>query len=1322
MLAPSAASARPDDDGSGPPAPAAGGSGMSTDGAPVDEFDPAAADASTPTRWLARLVDWWWSAIAALAIASAAVVTVVRLLLPEIGTQRAAIEDWIEALVGRPARVGAITASWDGWAPRIGVTALALLDPSAREPLLQFDEASIEVAPLGSLLARGLKPARLVMSGVALTVIRHRDGHFSIAGMPPPRSPILGWLLDQDKFTVTRAEVTLIDEAGGASFALSDIVLNVRARPGGGTLLTTYVDLPRAIGGRLALEIAASRSPLDADWMGSVALRLEDIDGAFLAQHLEVPAGALPPSRFNLRAWSAWADGRLQHATFDLDAASAAGGALFGSRGRLERAADGWRLAATDIDIAGQQTTAPRVSVAWQRADGGAVARLALAAEHLPLVPLAALLGALAPDAGETLNGLAANVHGGRLDALALAWQRGDGTPRYFIDATLAGIDLAAHARLPALAGLDARVVLRHAEGWLGFVGAHCRLSADERLVTPLEIEALDGVVRWRNGNDGAVALESPGLHGRLGATLLSARGRATVPANGAPDLDFELGFATAEGARLHELVPQGVLPPKGEHWVRTVIEEGRIEAGAIDVAGKLAPLAEMAAAGGIKARAEVRDARLRYSQHWPPAVGLDGQLTIDGRAVEFTVARGTVEGADVSGAVIALPDLFTRQRMVNISGTARGPASSALAIVEHSPLARSRAARLRELEIDGDLEVSLDLGIGLYPDGPREVLGQARFSGNRVHSLLHHLVLDDLTGTVGFTRGDWYGEDLRARFDGSAVGLIVNGGLDDPNYDSEIRLTGTSSVDAVMRQLARFAPAVHGWLAGHAARHALSGEMPWKAVLSVPSAAGAGDALPSRLSFESSLRGLAIELPWPLGKVAAESRPLRIETAISEHVPVATRIDLGDGLAVDMSASRGDDGRPHLERLEVLLGSTAPSFSGKPGIRVSGYVPELPLERWLRALARDVPAGAAPRPADAALTPRFDVQVARLEVLGRDLADVRLRGTRDAAFWRVQVDSADAAGTVDMPHDIAAAPLKLAFERLHLGAARRRRGAGDDDSTDPRRLPAIEMEATSFRFGDLDLGRTGIRTRKRDDGQHIERVTCVSDTFSATAEGDWLVSDGTRGSHFTIAVDSPRLDGLLGRFGFKDSGVRGGRTRIDIDASWAGNPSDFALARMNGTFKLHVTQGRLVDVEPGSGRLFGLLSLQTLPRRLLFDFNDLFEKGFAFDVIDGTFELESGNAYTSGLLMEGPAARIDISGRTGLGRKDYDQRVVVTPALSSTLPVAGALFGPIGAGAGAVYFLGQKMFKSIPNQIDRLLSRQYSVTGTWDKPVVERI
>ena len=172
-----------------------------------------------------RLIGFLWAAFAAVLIAAAALVTIVRMLLPEIGTQRAAIEVWIAETVGRPALVGDIEASWSGWSPRISVDKIAFYDPSASSELVSFDRAVINIAPLGSIIERTLKPKSLILSGVELTLIRHEDGHISVAGMPPPKSPIIVWLIEQNNFAVTEADLTIIDIRSDSSSLQYDIVL-----------------------------------------------------------------------------------------------------------------------------------------------------------------------------------------------------------------------------------------------------------------------------------------------------------------------------------------------------------------------------------------------------------------------------------------------------------------------------------------------------------------------------------------------------------------------------------------------------------------------------------------------------------------------------------------------------------------------------------------------------------------------------------------------------------------------------------------------------------------------------------------------------------------------------------------------------------------------------------------------------------------------------------------------------------------------------------------------------------------------------------------
>jgi uncharacterized protein YhdP len=188
----------------------------------------------------------------------------------------------------------------------------------------------------------------------------------------------------------------------------------------------------------------------------------------------------------------------------------------------------------------------------------------------------------------------------------------------------------------------------------------------------------------------------------------------------------------------------------------------------------------------------------------------------------------------------------------------------------------------------------------------------------------------------------------------------------------------------------------------------------------------------------------------------------------------------------------------------------------------------------------------------------------------------------------------------------------------------------------------------------------------------------------------------------------------MLDAFGYAGV-IVGGQTVAHIEGSWAGAPSAFAMARLDGTLKVSMKDGRIPDADPGASRVLGLFNLAAIPRRLAFDFGDLFKSGYSFDSIDGTFTLKDGSAYTDNLVVRSTAADMKLKGSMGLKARDWDQTVEVTPHVGGTLAVGGALIGgPVGAAAGALI---QGMFKK---QINSVARAEYRVTGSWENPTVK--
>jgi uncharacterized protein YhdP len=162
----------------------------------------------------------------------------------------------------------------------------------------------------------------------------------------------------------------------------------------------------------------------------------------------------------------------------------------------------------------------------------------------------------------------------------------------------------------------------------------------------------------------------------------------------------------------------------------------------------------------------------------------------------------------------------------------------------------------------------------------------------------------------------------------------------------------------------------------------------------------------------------------------------------------------------------------------------------------------------------------------------------------------------------------------------------------------------------------------------------------------------------------------------------------------------------------------DNPLGRASGTLELQADDGQLLTVQPGAGRVLGLLSVAALPRRLRLDFHDVTDKGLSFDSLHGSFDVKSGNAHTQNLLLRGPTADIGIVGRVGLGDRDYDQTAVVTGDVGSALPIAGAAIAanPV---VGAALLLFTQVFKEPLKGATRAY---YHIGGSWDDPQVERV
>jgi len=318
-------------------------------------------------------------------------------------------------------------------------------------------------------------------------------------------------------------------------------------------------------------------------------------------------------------------------------------------------------------------------------------------------------------------------------------------------------------------------------------------------------------------------------------------------------------------------------------------------------------------------------------------------------------------------------------------------------------------------------------------------------------------------------------------------------------------------------------------------------------------------------------------------------------------------------------------------------------------------------------------------------------------------------------------VTGPQAEGQVTVPDDLTRGrPIVLDMKRLQLTSEESSpaavAGAAANAQIDPRTLPAISARAEDFSWQSRQFGRLVAAISREPRGLTIDSIATTSPAFDLLASGSWWMEQGAPRTRVEVLLTSTDFRAASKALAFRDA-IDARKAKFAANLWWPGGPSMDVLKTLNGTLHVTLADGRLRDIEPGAGRMLGLLSVAQLPRRLALDFRDVTDEGLAFNSVRGDFELRAGNAFTQNLLLKGAAIDMGIVGRTGLATEDYDQTIVVSGNPSGPLAVAGALAaGPV-IGAGVLVL--SQLFK---DQLQGLTRAYYHVTGPWAAPVVQRI
>jgi uncharacterized protein YhdP len=400
---------------------------------------------------------------------------------------------------------------------------------------------------------------------------------------------------------------------------------------------------------------------------------------------------------------------------------------------------------------------------------------------------------------------------------------------------------------------------------------------------------------------------------------------------------------------------------------------------------------------------------------------------------------------------------------------------------------------------------------------------------------------------------------------------------------------------------------------------------------------------------------------------------------------------------------------------LRVVLGSNrvdeAPPQSG---LVASGHAGTLELVDWIAlAMGGDEGGGQG----NTLPLRRIDLRADRLALVGGVFPEAHVLVTPGTGGSNVAVSGPALEGTALVP-DAKGGTISGRFDRAYWRAPPAAAAAAtpppDPHPIDPASIPSLSFDIADFRINAMPLGKATVRTRPSSNGMRFDQLQAQSKAHQIAMEGEWNGMGATARTRVGLQIHSQDFGALMEGLGFAGQ-LSGGNGTARFDATWPGAPRDVAARGMDGALALDVKSGSLLEIEPGAGRVLGLLSLAQLPKRMLLDFRDFYSKGLAFNRVDGHVRLAEGKARTDDLSIDSPAAQIEIRGVADLQAQTFDQTVEVQPRAGNLLTVAGAIAGgPVGAAIGAA---ANAVLKKPLGQI---AAKTYRVTGPWKDPKVE--
>jgi uncharacterized protein (TIGR02099 family) len=855
---------------------------------------------------------------------------------------------------------------------------------------------------------------------------------------------------------------------------------------------------------------------------------------------------------------------------------------------------------------------------------------------------------------------------------------------------------------IPGLGYLDASIVFGNSNAAINLSGDHMTLDFVDQFRAPLDVENFKMNTNISLVGDDFI-ISAPAFE--IANDDLRGSGRLWLEANklGRPFMYLRASFADARGSSTSKYVPVKLMPRKVIDWIDQGIKNADVPHGDLLYHGRLKSIKKLIddRAGELVVDFQVQNAEVLFDKNWPVARNGEGRVIFHNLGVDVTLNTVSLEAVESGVASVSIADFRQAEIAVDVATTAT--TDIALQTWINTPVGNKYESIVKGFRnVDGEVDAKISILLPISdPERQPQVDVSLAFSNSTVDAPAWGLNLTGVNGSLQVTEQSLKANSMQANFFGDPIEVDIY------TQTKTDRTMVQARGNIQSQELLRLLPDYLG--------DGIQGKSDWQIEIGITNKPATAKNPIVEINAKSEMLNTEVLFPAPFRKVAGGSRASQVQVAIYDNNQVDFNLSYGVGVMAQGAIAANDQGVSHLQNLGLGF-STALRPMTSPGINIYGSLRQLPLDEWFEYYRSRIVSKGAKASDLVELMDSINLEVQSTSLFGNKLVNSYLNMKRHDNGFSADVESSMLKGKFEIPLQHSPTdPIVAKLDYLRLQSSQT-----ESESTGlyPEDLFNLQLTSKILSYDEMVFSDLRFDARLEGDELTIDKLAFRNNQVQLESTASWQYTPDTEQHHSAanISIVGAEFGQSMASLGLGDS-MQDGNILLDGQVRWSGELLKLDWESLVGDATLQVTNGFLRNVDPGSGRIVGLLSLSALPRRLSLDFNDVLLEGLNFDKIVGTYNIEGEDIYTSNTRMESPSAKIDISGRVGLLARDYDQKMVITPRIRHSLPLIGGL--AVSAGVGWGLLLLQNLFKDV---IDKSVQAEYRITGTWTEPQVDLV